>query len=88
MTFGRESVSALAWAETGGVTMAQAKGVIPRGEDKELLYKNAQTCGYFILAKLDPGLDRAGFEAQLGSLDQLIAALVEREAPVAGAEKG
>lgn len=68
--------------------MAQAKGVIPRGEDKELLYDNAQTCGYFILAKLDPGLDRAGFEALLGSLDQLIATLVEREAPVAGAEKG
>jgi deferrochelatase/peroxidase EfeB len=68
--------------------MAQAKGVIPRGEDKELLYRNPQTCGYFILAKLDPALDRAGFEALLGSLDQLIAALVEREAPEAGAEKG
>lgn len=68
--------------------MAQAKGVIPRLEDKELLYKNPQTCGYFILAKLDPALTRPDFEALLGSLDQLIAVLVEREAPEGGAEKG
>jgi deferrochelatase/peroxidase EfeB len=68
--------------------MAQAKGVIPRGEDKELLYKNPQTCGYFVFAKLDPTLDRAGLEGLFGSLDQLIAALVEREASTAGTEGG
>jgi deferrochelatase/peroxidase EfeB len=60
--------------------MAQAKGVIPRGEDKELLYKNPQTCGYFVFATLDPTLDRASLGGLFGSLDQLITALVEREA--------
>jgi len=68
--------------------MTQAKGVIPRGEDKELLYKNPQTNGYFVFAKLKPGLDRAGLEGLFGSLDQLIATLVEREAPGEGMEKG
>jgi deferrochelatase/peroxidase EfeB len=67
--------------------MAQAKGVIPRGEDKELLYKNPQTCGYFIFTKLDPALDRTALENFLGSLDQLIASLVEREAS-SGTEAG
>lgn len=68
--------------------MPQAKGVIPRGEDKELLYKNPQTCGYFIAAKLDPALDRAGLETLFNSLDQLIAELVAREPAPAGGGEG
>lgn len=33
--------------------MAQAKGVLPtKGDDREVLYKNPRTCGYFIGVRL------------------------------------
>lgn len=60
--------------------MAQAKGVLPtRREDREVLYKNPRTCGYFVAAKLDPTIDRARLEALLGSFDRLITELVARD---------
>jgi len=68
--------------------MAQSKGVLPRGEDKDVLYKNPQTCGYFIGVKLDPVMDRARLEAWFGQVDALIAQLVDRLPPKQGQEKG
>jgi Dyp-type peroxidase family len=68
--------------------MTQAKGVIPRGEDKEVLYKNPEMCGYFIAVKLSPDLDRPGVETWLSSVDGLIARLVERLPAETGEERG
>ncbi len=48
--------------------MAQAKGILPRGQDKEVLYKNPQMCGYFIAVRLDPAIDRGRAEAWLGQV--------------------
>jgi Dyp-type peroxidase family len=68
--------------------MGQAKGVLPRGSDREVLYKNPRTCGYFIAAKLDPTIDRPRAEALFGRIDALVNALVERLPPEHGEEKG
>jgi Dyp-type peroxidase family len=68
--------------------MAQAKGVLPRSDDREVLYKNPQTCGYFIGAGLDPAIDRPRVEAWLGQIDQMVAGLVERLPAEHGQEKG
>jgi len=58
--------------------MAQAKGILPRGDDREVLYKNPRTCGYFIGLTLTPGLDRAGAEAWLARVGPLVDQLVMR----------
>jgi Dyp-type peroxidase family len=58
--------------------MAQAKGVLPRGEDRDVLYANPRTCGYFIGVKLDPTIDAARAHAWLSRVDELIAELVAR----------
>jgi Dyp-type peroxidase family len=68
--------------------MAQAKGVLPRGEDREVLYKSPRTCGYFIGVRLDPALDRARLETWLARVDRLVAQLVERLPARKGQEKG
>jgi Dyp-type peroxidase family len=68
--------------------MAQAKGVLPRGDDKDVLYKNPRTCGYFIGVKLDPALDRARLEVWLSRADAAIAGLVERLPRDGNQEKG
>jgi hypothetical protein len=68
--------------------MAQAKGILPRRDDREVLYKNPQTCGYFVAVKLDPAIDRARVEAWLGAVSGLSDELVERLPPERGAEKG
>jgi Dyp-type peroxidase family len=68
--------------------MARAKGVLPRGEDKEVLYKNPRMCGYFIAVRLDPAIDRSRAESWLGELDKRISELVERLPARPGQEKG
>lgn len=68
--------------------MAQAKGILPYDEDRGVLYRNPRTCGYFIGTRLVPGLDRPGVEEWLAGVDGLIEALVAREAPRNGQEKG
>jgi deferrochelatase/peroxidase EfeB len=68
--------------------MAQAKGILPRREDREVLYKNPRTCGYFIAVKLDPGIDRERAEAWLAKVSELVDALVVRLPPNANEEKG
>jgi len=68
--------------------MAQAKGVLPRRDDREVLYKNPRTCGYFIGVKLDPTLDRARAEAWLGNASQLVDKLVTRLPAKNGEAKG
>jgi Dyp-type peroxidase family len=68
--------------------MTQAKGVLPRGEDREVLYKNPQTCGYFIGVKLDQAIDRSRIEAWFAQVDRLVAQLVERLPATKGQEKG
>lgn len=68
--------------------MAQAKGVLPRRDDKEVLYKNPQTCGYFIGVRVDPAIDHARLEAWFGEIDRLVASLVERLPAEQGEKKG
>ena len=68
--------------------MAQAKGILPRREEREVLYKNPQTCGYFVGVKLDPGIDRPRAEAWLASVTGLIDDLVERLPPEGGEREG
>jgi Dyp-type peroxidase family len=68
--------------------MAQAKGVLPRSEDREVLYANPRACGYFIGVRLDPGIDRARAEAWLSAVSLLVDELVARLPPMAGGTKG
>jgi len=68
--------------------VSQAKGILPRGADKDVLYKSPKTCGYFIAVKLDPTIDRPRAEAWLGQVSTLIDTLVARQPPAAGQEKG
>lgn len=69
--------------------MSQAKGVLPtRGEDREVLYRNPQTCGYFVAARLDLGLDRERLGQWLSSVSALVDALVARGPAEPGKEKG
>jgi Dyp-type peroxidase family len=66
----------------------QAKGILPRRDDKEVLYKNPQTCGYFASVKLDSAIDRPRAEAWLGEVGRLVDELVERLPAKRGQEKG
>jgi deferrochelatase/peroxidase EfeB len=68
--------------------MVQAKGILPRGDDREVLYRNPRTCGYFVGVKLSPGLDRPAAEQWLARVDSLVDSLVSREDPKEGEEKG
>jgi Dyp-type peroxidase family len=58
--------------------MAQAKGILPRRDDREVLYKNPRTCGYFIGVTLAPDLDRPRAEAWLRAASALVDTLVVR----------
>lgn len=68
--------------------MAQAKGILPRREDREVLYRNPRTCGYFIGVRLDPAIDRARAEAWFSRIDALVEELVARLTAPKGHEKG
>lgn len=69
--------------------MAQAKGVLPNKEDdREVLYKNPRTCGYFISIRMRPDVTLEQFQTWLSSLDQAVDALVARAEPTGGKEKG
>jgi Dyp-type peroxidase family len=63
---------------TRGAELAQAKGVLPRSEDRDVLYRNPRMCGYFVAVKLDPAMDRSGVETWLAGVDRLVAQLVAR----------
>jgi hypothetical protein len=56
--------------------VAQAKGILPRGNDKDVLYKSPKTCGYFVTVKLDPAIDRSRAEAWLAQVSALVDQLV------------
>lgn len=69
--------------------MAQAKGVLPsKKDDREVLYKNPRTCGYFIPIRLRPDTSAGQIQAWFSSLDQAIDTLVQRAEPTSGKEKG
>lgn len=69
--------------------MAQAKGVLPSKEDdREVLYKNPRTCGYFIPIRMRPDVTLEQLQTWLSSLDQAVDALVARAEPTGGEEKG
>src|SRR5439155_23568085 len=70
-----------------GGAMAQAKGILPRREERQVLYKNPQMCGYFIAVKLDPAIDRTRAEAWLASVSTAVDELVAR-LPAEGEEEG
>lgn len=58
--------------------MAQAKGVLPRREDREVLYSQPDMCGYFVGVKLDPGLNREAIQAWVSQASELVDRLVAR----------
>ena len=69
--------------------MAQAKGVLPSKEDdREVLYKNPRTCGYFIPVRIRPEVTLEQFQSWLASFDQAVDALVVRAEPTVAGEKG
>jgi Dyp-type peroxidase family len=68
--------------------VAQAKGILPRRDDREVLYKNPKTCGYFVAVKLDTAIDRARAQAWLEAVSRLVDELVARLAPEHGDDKG
>lgn len=59
--------------------MTQAKGVLPRREDRGVLWKNPHTCGYFLWAWLDPAMDGAGAEGWFRQISPAVDALVARQ---------
>lgn len=62
--------------------MAQAKGVLPtKGDDREVLYKNPRTCGYFVGVQLAAGQSPDQLEQWLTSLSAAVDALVARGDP-------
>lgn len=60
--------------------MTQAKGVLPTGEDREVLYRNPRTNGYFIGVQLHPFGSLDELASWLGEVDAAIDALVEKDA--------
>jgi len=68
--------------------MAQAKGILPRRDDREVLYRNPQMCGYFVAVKLDPTIDRPRTEAWLNRVSGLVDELVARLPVEEGEEEG
>jgi Dyp-type peroxidase family len=68
--------------------VAQAKGILPKGQDRDVLYKNPRACGYFVAVKLDPAIDRERTKAFLNALSNLTDELVARLPLAAGEEKG
>ena len=68
--------------------MAQAKGILPRGDDRDVLYKSPRACGYFVAVKLDPTIDRVRTEAFLTKLSGFVDQLVARGPALAGGAKG
>lgn len=59
--------------------MVQAKGVLPKGDDRAVLYRNPRTNGYFIGARLNPMGSFDELKNWLTSVDAAIAALVAPE---------
>jgi Dyp-type peroxidase family len=69
--------------------VAQAKGVLPNKEDdREVLYKNPRTCGYFIPIRVRPEVTPEQFQNWLSTLDQAVDALVARDKPKGDKAKG
>ena len=64
--------------------MTQAKGVLPRREDKDVLYKNPRTCGYFIAVRLAAEADRSAVEEWLHSVSGFVDELVQGFHPLRG----
>jgi hypothetical protein len=59
--------------------MAQAKGILPRGEEGDPI-RDPRSTGYFIAVTLDPNLDRAATEAALTAISDAVDTLVARNA--------
>lgn len=67
--------------------MAQAKGVLPRGDDREVLYRSPRACGYFVGVRLDPAADEPTVRQWLAAVQELVDDLVRRE-PDSGGQRG
>jgi deferrochelatase/peroxidase EfeB len=59
--------------------MSQAKGVLPRADDRDVLYKNPRTCGYFVWVRLHPEIGRAEAEQWFSEVSGFVDKLVEHE---------
>lgn len=59
--------------------MSQAKGILPRDEDRRVLYRSPSTCGYFAAVSLEPGMDAARLRRWLQDASELVDALVARD---------
>ena len=57
--------------------MSQAKGVLPREQDRDVLYRNPRTNGYFVWVKLRSDLNRDGARAWFEALSDFVDALVD-----------
>lgn len=69
--------------------VSQAKGVLPtRREDRDVLYANPRTCGYFVGVRMTPGTPADQLDQWLGTVNTAVDTLVAREAPMAGQEIG
>jgi Dyp-type peroxidase family len=72
--------------------LSQAKGVLPRDEDREILYRNPRTCGYFVGVHLDSAMDRpraVAWVTRVSALvDELVARRAERGEPAENGEDG
>ncbi|MFL6137380.1 MAG: Dyp-type peroxidase [Frankiaceae bacterium] len=58
--------------------MTQAKGILPVGEDRKVLYKNPRMAGYFVGVRLSDAA-QPGMQELLDSVSQLVDLLVARE---------
>ena len=68
--------------------MSQAKGVVPnKTDDREILYKNPQTCGYFLEVTLGQP-SASELQGWLEIVDAAVDELVARGAPEPGYSKG
>lgn len=68
--------------------MVQAKGVLPRDEDRAVLLRNPRACGYFVGVHLGAAMSRTAVIEWLCHVDAMVTELVVREAPVAADAKG
>lgn len=69
--------------------MAQAKGVLPtKADDREILYRNPRTCGYFVGVRLVGNLTAEQLTDWLRSVDASVDVLVAREEPQSNSSKG
>lgn len=74
----RTSTASDSGSAEGGISVTQSKGVLPtRAEDREVLYANPRTCGYFIGVRLG-SLTVEALRSWFTTVDLAVNALVSR----------